>query len=152
MITYVCIIILSNLFMSLFKKILSYGLVVFLGIISLTSWTAVEEIKTTQKKGESISFSGDVSEIPSNKSLTFEVVYVAKKSREIVVEVWKGGTWIANGSATVKKGNKIKNVTVNLKKALKPGNGYLLKLQLRPPGSTWKEATAVFQKEGVMVK
>ncbi len=139
--------------MNLLKKILTYGLIGLFGIISLVSWMPKENVvEKSQKKSESISFSEDVSEIYSSKSITFEVAYVAKKSREIVVEIWKDGAWIANGNANVKKGNKVKNVTVNLKKALESGKGYLLKLQLRPPGSTWKEATAVFQKEGVTVK
>ncbi len=139
--------------MNLLKKILTYGLIGLFGIISLVSWMPKENVvEKSQKKSESISFSEDVSQIYSSKSITFEVAYVAKKSREIVVEIWKDGAWIANGNANVKKGNKVKNVTVNLKKALESGKGYLLKLQLRPPGSTWKEATAVFQKEGVTVK
>ncbi|WP_010177946.1 hypothetical protein [Aquimarina agarilytica] len=138
--------------MSLLKKILSYGLVALIGLISLTSWMPAEEIKAIQKKDETVSFSGDVSEISSDKSITFDVAYVAKKSREIVVEIWKDGAWVANGNANVKKGNKVKKITVNMKKGLAPGKGYLLKLQLRPPGSTWKEATAFFQKEGVVVK
>ena len=105
-----------------------------------------------QKSKESVSFAEDVSKIPSSKSYTFSVDFVAKRGREVVVEIWRGNEWITSAIKPVAKGKGNISVNVQTPSRLKRASDYMLKLQLRPVGSTWKEAKAVYQQPNITVR
>ncbi len=120
-----------------------------------TSWNS-EKVKVNElingKVNEKVSFANDLSIIPAKKNYTFMVSYVAKKSREIIVEVWKGEDFISSGKKVVKKGDSMTYIDLNMSEALKKGYGYSLKLQIRPIGSSWQQATGRSEIPNVTVR
>ncbi|WNJ18390.1 hypothetical protein [Pontibacter sp. G13] len=84
-------------------------------------------------------------------SYTVNLDYTASAQRELVVEFWNGGSWIANGTAIVSSGSGTEPIVINLSNAPAPGSNYLWKAQIRPVGSSWQDATDTDQVTGVTV-
>ncbi len=138
-------------FKSTFFKVLTASIFV----LFLTSWSAkmteinvIEKVKAIEK----VNFVNDLSIIPSKKNYTFMVSYVAKKSREIVVEVWKGEDFISAAKKIVKRGDNMTYIDLNMSETLVKGYGYSLKLQIRPIGSSWEQATGRSEFPNVTVR
>ena len=137
--------------MKVFRHLLITAIAALSATFLLSSFTG-ETLEEAQRNKESVSFAEDVSKIPSSKSYTFSVDFVAKRGREVVVEIWRDNEWIASSIKPVAKGKG--NISINLQAPyrLRRASNYMLKLQLRPVGSTWQDAKANYQQPNITVR
>ncbi len=108
-----------------------------LSLFLLSSWSY--KANKTQKNKEKVEFVGSKT-LDINSQLEFEIKYVAKRGREIVVALKRNDKWIANGVVSVKKGSGVIKVPINLTTKLKKSRKYQIDFYLRPVGTTWEEA------------
>ncbi len=91
---------------------------------------------------DSISFANPVTELQSQKTYTFRVDYQVAGEQELVVDFWKGATWLGNQTVRVQAGSGTANVKVDLTEAPAPGNDYDIKTFTYPVGGSWRDSTA----------
>ncbi|WP_010179946.1 hypothetical protein [Aquimarina agarilytica] len=108
-----------------------------LSLMLLSSWDSKEV--SIQKNKERVEFVGSKS-LDINSQLVFDVKYVAKRGREVVVALKRNGVWIANGIVSVKKGEGTVKVPINVTTKLKRSRKYEIDFYLRPVGTTWEDA------------
>jgi len=78
------------------------------------------------------------SKFTSASALTFPMKYAANETRDVVVELWNGSTYITQGKSRVSAGSGTANITLNLNPEPVAGNNYLIKGDIRPVGSLEK--------------
>jgi len=128
--------------MKLLKQIIKTAITAVVSITLLSSFTTPIDTVVAKEKKEVVSYSGE-KKFKAAKKIVVEIDYVAKKNREIAVELRdKNNKWLGNAKVAIKKGKGTAKVTIKLKSQLKKGKGYLLKYMIRPVGTSWKEKIA----------
>lgn len=101
---------------------------------------------------ETISLQGGPAVVFTADSYTINVAYTAGASRDIVVELLKGGTWQASGLVTVAAGSNNASVPVNLPAATEVGDNYTWRAHLREVGGNWTTNVATDVVNDVSVR
>ena len=117
----------------------SMPIVLILLVIGLTSWT-VKENTILNLNEDSVSVVNVENGYKAGQTMTFEVDYVAKKDRDVAIEVREDGKWIGGKTVKVEKGAGKENITIKFKNAPLAGSNHIIKVNIRPVGTTWKEA------------
>ena len=89
--------------------------------------------------------------IVASSSISLDVAYAACAARDIVIEMWKGSTWIANGVETVQSGTGTASVVIALDPEPVAGNDYEFKLSIRPVGGNWTTSLDFMQVNGISI-
>ncbi|WP_152286453.1 hypothetical protein [Flavicella marina] len=118
--------------------------------VGLSSWdNAPIESKD---KVEAVALIEEDSYKSEGKLVTFEVEYTANQERQIYIELKKGKEWIGNKKMVVKKGHKKIKITVKCKKNFKPGDDYIMKLNINEVDGDWKQIIAKKTYKNIVIK
>ncbi|GAB1623249.1 hypothetical protein AAOGI_32990 [Agarivorans albus] len=100
---------------------------------------------------DSLNFASDIKTLPKAKIYTFELEYQASISRDVSIELWRNGSWLANAKKTVAAGSGKVQLNLSFDSELVAGAGYLLKSSIRPVGTNWQSNIALVQKNNIEV-
>ncbi|NME69774.1 T9SS type A sorting domain-containing protein [Flammeovirga aprica] len=104
-----------------------------------TKYDWVRTWKLSDSSTETVSLYNPPMTITPKNTYDVEVSYYANTSRDIVVEMWSGNSWLASAKETVVAGSGIKKLTLNLNNLPVEGNDYSWKVSIRPVGTDWTQ-------------
>ena len=116
------------------------GLVTLLVLtIGLVSWNSDVGSKDVVKE-ESVAVLNIEKGFTAAIKMDFEIEYTAKNDREVAIELREDGKWIGGKVMQVEKGTNKGVISIKFKKAPKAGSNHEIRINIRPKGTTWKEA------------
>jgi len=85
----------------------------------------------------------------ASNSLSLQIGYSVNESRDVVAELWKGDTYVAERRETVSAGEGLANIALNFSSVLQTGSDYLVKAQVRAVGADWRNPVDACSKDNI---
>ncbi|WP_338236351.1 RICIN domain-containing protein [Persicobacter diffluens] len=114
-------------------------------------WVRAWTLEDDPQAGETISFGQAYTSLPMSSSQNISVQYVAQQQREVVVEIWKGASWLAASKKTVAAGTSSASISISLPSSPTAGTDYILKASIRPVGTDWTQNIANAQINNISI-
>ncbi len=100
---------------------------------------------------ESVDCNSFAPPLASSTSIPISVDYVSGGNRDVVLELWKGSTFLDVKTVPVGAGSGTASANFSLANAPVPGTDYVLKASIRPTGGDWTTSIDACNKGNVTV-